>query len=48
VSDNTVGTPVVKANQVSGTLACFNNAPPPTNGGLTNTASAKTGQCAGL
>ena len=39
---------IVKANSISATLACAGNSPPPTNAGQTNTAAAKTGQCAGL
>lgn len=35
----------VKANVVSGALACADNDPAPTNGGLSNTAGSKTGQC---
>lgn len=48
VNNNTVGNVVVKANTISGTLACAGNNPPPTNAGQPNTAGAKTGQCVGL
>ena len=44
VSYNTVGTPVVKANTVGGTLSCTGNAPPPTNAGQPNTAATKIDQ----
>ena len=36
---------VVKANVVTGALACSDNDPAPTNGGLPNTAGSKSGQC---
>lgn len=48
VNNNTVGTAVIKANTIYGTLACSGNNPPPTNAGQPNTAAAETGQCAGL
>lgn len=46
--DNNAGAIVVKANQIFSTLACSGNNPAPTNAGQTNTAGAKTGQCATL
>jgi outer membrane protein assembly factor BamB len=46
--DNNPSLAVVKANTISATLACSGNSPPPTNAGQTNTAAAKTGQCAAL
>jgi len=48
VNNDTVGTTVIKANHVFGTLACSGNNPPPTNAGQPNTAAAETGQCLGL
>lgn len=48
VDNNTVGTPVVKANNVFKTLGCAGNNPAPVNNGQVNTAPTKTGQCAGL
>ncbi|HJV08680.1 MAG TPA: PQQ-binding-like beta-propeller repeat protein, partial [Acidimicrobiales bacterium] len=47
-TNNGPGLPVIKANTVFQTLACSANAPAPVNAGQPNTASAKTGQCAGL
>ena len=46
--DNNPSLAVVKANIISATLACSGNSPPPVNSGQTNTAAAKTGQCAAL
>lgn len=46
--NNTVGLDVLRANVLSGTLACSGNNPPPTNAGEANTAPSKTGQCAQL
>ncbi|MFN2505694.1 MAG: beta strand repeat-containing protein [Acidimicrobiales bacterium] len=48
INTNGPGNTVIKANTVSGTLACSGNNPPPTNSGQVNTAGAKTGQCAAL
>ncbi|MDQ2825393.1 MAG: hypothetical protein M3Y04_00245, partial [Actinomycetota bacterium] len=48
VSNNTVGTDVVKANNIFKALACAGNTPPPTNAGQLNTAASKSGQCASL
>ena len=48
VDNNTVGTPVVKANNVFKTLGCAGNNPAPVNNGQANTAPTKTGQCRGL
>lgn len=48
VSDNTFDAAVVKANRISGTLACTGNSPGPSNAGQPNTARARTGQCATL
>ncbi|MDQ2826197.1 MAG: hypothetical protein M3Y04_04445, partial [Actinomycetota bacterium] len=48
VSNNTVGTDVVKANNILKALGCAGNTPPPTNAGQTNTAGSKSGQCASL
>lgn len=48
VDNNTVGTPVVKANNVFKNLGCAGNNPAPVNNGQLNTAPTKTGQCAGL
>ena len=48
VDNNTVGTPVVKANNVFKTLGCAGNNPAPVNSGQANTAATKTGQCSGL
>jgi hypothetical protein len=39
----------VSGNTVIGTLSCFGNQPPPTDHGLSNTATGgKLGQCADL
>lgn len=48
VNNNTVGTDVIKANNISKALACSGNHPPPVNAGQPNTATSKSGQCAGL
>ncbi len=48
VSNNAVGTDVVKANNVFKALACAGNSPAPTNAGQPNTAGSKSGQCAAL
>jgi outer membrane protein assembly factor BamB len=49
VSNDTVGTAVVKANQITGVLACSGDNPPPTNAGQPNAVSGgETGQCVGL
>jgi hypothetical protein len=48
VNNNTLGTEVIKANNITGTLACSGNNPPPINAGQANSAGAETGQCAGL
>jgi hypothetical protein len=48
VNNNTVGTDVVKANNIFMALACAGNNPPPTNAGQTNTAASKSGQCSAL
>ncbi|MFN2607027.1 MAG: hypothetical protein ABR511_03890 [Acidimicrobiales bacterium] len=48
VNNNTVGTDVVKANNIFKALACSGNSPPPTNAGQTNTAGSKSGQCSAL
>jgi hypothetical protein len=46
--NSNAGPTVVKANTISGTLACSADNPPPSNAGQPNTSTAKTGQCAGL
>ena len=46
--DNGVGSLIIKANTVTRTIACVGNDPLPTNGGQTNTAPTKTGECGGL
>ena len=46
--ENNPSLAVVKANTIYATLACSGNNPAPTNAGQTNTAAAKTGQCAAL
>ncbi len=39
----------ISGNNINGSLSCFANVPPPTNGGVTNNVvGAKIGQCAGL
>lgn len=43
VDNNSVGQVLIKANNVDGTLSCTGNAPAPSNGGATNTASTKSG-----
>ena len=48
VDNNTVGAPVIKANNIFRTLGCAGNNPAPVNNGQVNTAATKTGQCAGL
>jgi len=48
VNNNTVGTDVIKANNIYGALACTGNTPPPTNAGQPNTAGPKSGQCSAL
>jgi hexosaminidase len=54
VSDNATvinggpGLTILKANTVTGTLACTGNTPAPTNAGQPNTAGSRTGQCTGL
>jgi hypothetical protein len=42
------GVTLLRANILFGPLACTNNSPAPVNGGQTNSAPSKTGQCAGL
>ncbi len=39
---------VIKANTITGALACSGNNPPPTNAGQVNSAGSKTGQCSAL
>jgi beta-glucosidase len=42
-------TPLVSGNTINGPLSCSGNAPPPSNGGSTNSVSGpKSGQCQGL
>lgn len=48
IDNNGPGNTVVKANTISGTLACAGNTPAPTDSGQPNSAGAKTGQCAAL
>lgn len=48
VTNGGSGNTVVKANSISGALACSGNNPAPTNAGQPNAAASKTGQCAAL
>ena len=48
VNNNTVGTDVIKANNIFKTLACSGNNPPPVNASQPNTAASKSGQCSAL
>ncbi len=45
---NGPGNTVLKADNISQTLACTANNPPPINAGQPNTAASKTGQCVGV
>lgn len=46
--NSNAGSTVIKGNNIFKTLACSANSPTPVNAGQTNTAAAKTGQCATL
>jgi hexosaminidase len=49
VNGVTAGPATVAGNTVIGSLSCFGNQPPPTDHGLSNTATGgKFGQCADL
>ena len=46
VKDTTGGPTIIRANTISGSLQCSGNNPVATNGGLSNTASSRSGECA--
>jgi len=48
VTNGGSGKTIIKANAVSGVLACSGNNPVPTNAGQPNAAASRTGQCSAL
>jgi hypothetical protein len=48
VNNNGPGYTIIKGDAITLALACFGNAPPPTNAGQADTAGSRSGQCVGL